>query len=235
MSIVRFWAFVAGIVFYFNATAQTFENIRTRVEDDRVIIFYDLVTFDPGSKVRVRVYSSHDYFEKPLQNVSGDIGLVVPGPNRRIVWQPGELLEKAPSLTFNFQGDMIYDLRILKPEPSETIIRGKGHSIEWQGGHPDDTVVIVLKDLNRDSVVLAQTKNSGSYVWETPKDLKPGKNYSIKISTSDVIFVEQRFAVRRKIPLVTWGIPILGVATFVIIKATAPEEEKPLPDAPDPG
>ena len=224
-----------GFLCFAHSFGQTFENIRSRVEDGRIIIFYDLVSFEAGSKVMVRVFSSFDSFADPLQNVTGDIGLVVPGSNRRIVWRPSEPIQNADQIVFTFQGDVVYDFKITTPEASSKLIRDRSVSVEWQGGHPDDRLTIMLKKPDMDSVRLAQTRNTGTYVWEIPKDLKPGSGYSIKISNENGVFTEQRFAIRRKIPLATWGIPILGTAVLVILKLTAPEPEPPLPDAPKPG
>lgn len=259
MSIVKFWICVVGILIFGQSLGQSFENIRTRVDDDKIIIFYDLVTFQAGSKVMVRVFSSHNHFMSPLENVTGDIGLVVPGPNRRIVWTAGALAQQADQLIFSFQGDTFYDLKFIKPTPAEKIIRGKSYTIEWMGGHPDDKLVLTLFSSNRsldayketetpantlpepirrkapkaDSVVLTRTKNNGSFVWEAPRGLKPGKGYRLKISGENESVIEQRFVIRRKTPLMYYGIPVIGAALIFIFKPGPGEQ--PLPDAPKPG
>jgi hypothetical protein len=229
------WSCAVGLLVFGQLLGQTFENIRSRIEDERIIIFYDLVSFEAGSKVMVRAFSSQDYFAAPLTNVTGDIGLVVPGSNRRIVWRPSEPIRNPDELVFTFQGDVVYELKITSPTSSAKLIRGKSSTMEWQGGHPDDRLLITLKESDQDSVIIGRTRNTGSFVWDIPKDLRPGDRYSLKISNENDAFTEQRFIIRRKIPLITWGVPILGAAVLVILKLTAPEEEEPLPDAPKPG
>ena len=83
---------IIGIFCVSTAFGQTFENIRTQKDEDKIIIVYDLVSIDQGSKVNVSVFSSLDNYILPLTNVTGDVGTVFPGPNKRIIWKAGEVI-----------------------------------------------------------------------------------------------------------------------------------------------
>ncbi len=230
-SMVRFLALI-GVFCVTTALGQTFENIRVQKDEDKIIIVYDLVSIDPGSRVTVRVFSSIDDYKVPI-SASGDIGSVLPGPNKRIIWQVGEIVANDyQGILFKFEGQTFAGWRIISPT-ERGMIRGKKNTIKWQGGFEGDQVTIqLLKPGSEEVQDLAQIKNTGTYVWDTPKDLKPGSGYVVRLTSNDNS-TEYRFSIKRKIPLAYYGIPV-GVLAIVFVVVSGNSGNNDLPEAPLP-
>lgn len=223
---------IIGIFCATTAFGQTFENIRTRKDEDKIIIIYDLVSIDQGSKVIVSIFSSLDNFILPLNNVTGDVGTVFPGPNKRIIWKVGEVIANDfEGISFRFKGENFIGWKIINPT-TNSFIRGKKNTIHWQGGAASDDVIIQLVKPGLEEQDLLQTKNSGSFTWNIPKDFKPGSGYAMRITSGDNS-IEHRFSVKRKVPLGYYAIPAgLGVLLFVLLQGDSGSDD--LPDAPLP-
>jgi hypothetical protein len=194
---------------------------------------YDLISIDPGSRVTVRVFSSLDDYKVPIKNAIGDIGAVLPGPNKRIIWQVGQTIASDfQGILFKFEGQTFAGWKVVSPT-SRGMTRGKSNIIQWQGGFPGDDVTInLLKPGSEEVEEIAQTKNTGSFNWNTPKNLKPGTGYVIRITSLDNS-IEHRFSIKRKVPLGYYGIPVAGVVIFIAIISRDSDSDE-LPDAPLP-
>jgi len=227
------WLAIIGIFSAASSMGQTFENIRVQRDEDKIIIVYDLVSIDQGSTVTVRVFSSLDDYKLPLKNVTGDIGTVKPGPNKRIIWQVGEIIANDyQGILFKFESQTFAGWRIVSPT-EKGMIRGKKNTIQWQGGFPGDDVLIQLQKPGSEEVEeIVQTKNSGSYGWDIPKDLKPGNGYVLHLTSGDNT-VEYRFSIKRKTPLAYYGIPAAGLVILVAVLIHGSGTDD-LPDAPLP-
>jgi len=223
------------IIGTFCATAafgQTFENIRTQKNEDKIIIVYDLVSLDQGSKVIVSIFSSLDNYILPLTNVSGDVGSVFPGPNKRIIWKVGEAIANDfEGISFRFKGENSIGWKIIDPT-TNSFTRGKKNTINWQGGNATDEVTIQLIKPGPETQDLILTRNSGTFIWNTPKDIKPGSGYAIRISSRDNS-IEHRFSIKRKVPLGYYGIPA-GLAILLVVILGDSGGSNDLPDAPLP-
>ena len=211
--------------------SQTFQNIRKRVDEDKIIIIYDLVSIDIGSRVKVSVFSSHDNFETPLNNVSGDVGFVMPGPNRRITWLAGDLIKSADTLTFQFKGEVVYGLKFTNPSENQNFKRGITHTLSWEGGILKDTITLILQTPNGEDQQLIQTDSKNSFDWDIPKDAKTGRGYTLKMTNNETV-IEHRFAIKRRLSLAWYSLPVVGVLTYLIIGNGS--ESNDLPDAPSP-
>lgn len=223
---------VIGIFCASSAFGQTFENIRTLKDEDKIIIIYDLVSIDQGNKVNVKVFSSLDNYILPLDNVTGDVGTVIPGPNKRIIWKVGVVIANDfEGISFRFKGETFIGWKIIDPTEKK-FTRGKKNTIHWQGGDANEKVTIQLIKPGPETQDLIQTKNTGSFSWNTPKDIKPGSGYAIRISSLDNS-IEHRFAIKRKIPLGYYGIPA-GVAIILVAILGSSGGSDDLPDAPLP-
>ncbi|MDH4058051.1 MAG: GPI anchored serine-threonine rich family protein [Cyclobacteriaceae bacterium] len=228
---VKLLSFV-GIFLITSSFGQTFQNVRKRVEEDKIVVIYDLVSIEPGSRVKVEIFSSNDNFETPLSDVVGDVGMVMPGPNRRITWSAGELVQKADSISFEFTGEIVYGLTFISPSAKKNIKRGKTFTLNWQGGVKNDTVTISLLTPDQDSIHLIQTLTENTYDWEVPKDFKTGKGYTLRMVGRGNI-IEHRFAIKRKIPIAWFAAPVAGIL-IGIIAAGGGSDDNSLPDAPSP-
>lgn len=223
---------IIGLFLCTTAIGQTFQNIRTRVDEDKIIIIYDLISLEPGSKVSVSLFSSHNNFESPLTDVTGDVGMVLPGPNRRISWKAGEQVTNAEQITFRFTGEIVRKLSFISPGVDGKIKRGGNSTITWQGGKSDEQVTITLVKPDEVFVELTKTDNTGSYSWKVPKKLKTGSGYSLRITGSENSS-EQRFSVKRKVPIIWFAIPVVGTVIY-FISTGADDGISDLPDAPSP-
>jgi len=219
----------------FCATAtfgQTIENIRTQKDEDKIIIIYDLESIDQGDKVIVSIFSSLDNFVLPLTDVSGDLGIVSPGPNKRIVWKVGEkIANDFQGISFRFKQEKFIGWKILNTT-STNFTRGKSNMIRWEGGNTNDIVTIQLVKPGLEVQDLLQTKNKGLFTWNTPKDFKPGNGYAIRISSGENS-IEHRFSVKRKVPIGYFGIPV-GLAAILVVVLGNSGGSNDLPDAPLP-
>ena len=78
--------------------ADTIENVRYyHVSNDRIVIYYDLIGSEKASiSVRVSWDGGASYTDEPL-NLSGDVGDdVTAGPNKRIVWELENGIDRLP-------------------------------------------------------------------------------------------------------------------------------------------
>lgn len=224
---------ILGILCPFSVFGQSFINIRILKEEEKIIVIYDLVNEERGSKVVVSVYGSHNNFSTPITDVTGDVGEVLPGPNRRIEWASETALKSfSNNFTFQFKGEVIHGWKFIKPDNGK-LKRGKKHLLKWQGGHPYDTVTLKLISPSRNVMEIVKTKNTGSYLWKVPKEIVAKPGFALSISCGKEVY-EQKIVIKRKFPLLILAIPVTGVAIFFGVSNTESSRPANLPDAPKP-
>ncbi|KKM74570.1 hypothetical protein LCGC14_1399030, partial [marine sediment metagenome] len=76
-------------------------------------------------------------------------------------------------------------LTLLAPLESSAHKSGKIMHIAWETDSPYDTVLIELKKGSTLIHKIATAKNTGSFNWEIPSNVKGGSNYYITIKTTD--------------------------------------------------
>lgn len=156
----------------------------------------------------------------------------MPGPNRRITWKAGTEIKNADNISFRFKGEIVHKLSFTSPSVDGKVKRGKKATLQWQGGKSDEQVTITLLSPNEESSEIIKTKNTGSFIWLVPKNIKTGSGYALRITGSEN-FSEQRFTIKRKSPLIWFAIPVVGAAIFIITNSGG-KGESDLPDAPEP-
>lgn len=242
---VKFFSFI-GVFLVSTAFGQTFRNVRVIKEEEKMVIIYDLINVELGSKVIVKIFSSHNNFADALTNVTGDVGEVLPGPNRRIEWSAENLPKNySGDLTFQFKGEVIHGWKFLNPANGK-LRRGKKYTLKWKGGQPNDTVTLrfispgqqmseINKAPNADQqiVEIAVTKNTGSYKWRVPKKITTGPGYVLRLS-KDKEVNEQQITIKRKVPIIIYAIPVVGVAIILGSSGGDSNGSGDLPDAPKP-
>lgn len=75
-------------VVLFSTTAinsQTVENVSASLDNGKVIINYDLNSQSLKAH-KVKIYCSVDDYKTPLKEVQGDVGKVLKGANKQIIW-----------------------------------------------------------------------------------------------------------------------------------------------------
>jgi Ser-Thr-rich glycosyl-phosphatidyl-inositol-anchored membrane family len=211
---------------------QTFENIRPTISGDKVIITYDLKYPDPTQKFNVSLYGSHDKYTNPITPVEGNIGQnVTPGKGLRIVWD-------AKNSTVSLDSEIIFRLKgtlklALKPLGTTAYKKGQDVKLDWVGSGASDRMNIELIRNGKVYKTLAEkTPNTFSYNWKIPKNLKAGKDYSIRLTNANLpneVSASELIIIKPKIPLLIKGLVVAGVVGVVIWQPWKGEEDNNLP------
>jgi hypothetical protein len=226
--------------------AQRVVNVRAESKGNVVIITYDLVGTIRGQLYEVTLYSSHNDKAQPLVYVRGDIGTnQTPGRNKTIEWgAKKELKEFEGEVSFEVRAKLLASpIRFMNPTANYRYKRNREYKVDWLGALADEEMQL---ELFQDSVKLmnvSRVPNKGTYQWAVPKELKPGDNYRLKVSSTQKAgnyAFSGRFSIRRQIPLVIKVIPagLLSIAaTYFIINRAGTvnplEEDLPLPPGPE--
>lgn len=229
--------------------AQKIENVRAKIENNLVIVSYDLMApADNDWTFDVYLYSSVNKYTQPLERVSGDIGKnITPGKNKEITWNFGNEIVK-------FRGEVVFELqvRVFKPflsfqNPYEgsSFRRGKTNKIDWKGGPQNANLKLELYHDGYKVNTIENTENHGSFRWNIPKNIKPGKGYQIKATNSrnqDAVAFSPEFGIKPKIPLMIKLTPVLAVGVGVyflldILSGDGPvkPDDNRIQDPPNPG
>lgn len=230
--------------------AQRIENVKATVENDKVIITYDVTGVTSGQRFKAQLFSSHNNFSSPLFRVSGDVGEITPGIGKRIEWDAkAELATFSGDITFEVRGQPVtVEVRATEekkpvwafkmPSGKSSIRRGKNNSIEWTGGTPSDDIKIELMRHGKVLQKIADAKNSGSYSWAIPKNFEKGAGFQLKVSSGSESATSATFEVKTKYPLWLKIAPVVVVGGVIAIlgggggKKTSSGGDLPIPPEP---
>ena len=216
---------------YIETSAQQVSNIHaTLMNESTVRVAYDLEGEVSGQLFTVKLFNSANEFNWPLEYVDGYVGeRVEAGINKFIDWDISrELVAYGGELTFEVRAELTFTpISVVFPE-KEKIARGKQHVISWEGTNSNDHVDIQLYRDGKKVANITNTINDGNYQWEVPYSTKPGKGYTVKISStsSSQTNTGEEFTINRKIPLLVKLIP-LAVITPIVIYLTDEEPQGP--------
>lgn len=190
------------IFFPIVAYSQTIENAVAKLQDDKVIITYDIVSEYPADLYDVFVYSSLNSFSTPLSRVSGAIG---PG-----VKQGTGLMTEIDASEFRgFKGQLSFELHavvktalmITMSDVNRKIKRGNSIHITWRGGEKK-TVSIRLLMYGKAINAIENIPNSGSYDLPVSMKTKPGNGFQIKMECGDEnAILNKPLIIKRRVPL----------------------------------
>ncbi len=229
-----------------DGAAQQIENVRAEFDGEKVIIVYDLLAEQDDDRFSVQLFSSHDNFQNSLSLLIGDAGQVVqPGASRRITW------DAKSSLPADFDDDVTFKVRAsltvaldhptrleVRPLDFAAYKRGGKLNMEWNGGKESDSISIELFKGNKVIRKLAEVGNKHMFSWSIPGKLKPGNDYTIRISrltNSDIQSVSQPFAIRPRMSLWVKLIPVAIVGGVVaILSGSGSGSHHEDPDLPGP-
>ena len=171
------------------------------------------------------------FFASPLANVSGAIGKVIPGINKQIEWQYGNVLDNFNgNLSFEIGAELIFHLKFITPKQS--IRRGKDNSFAWNGGRVHDQIHFELvssaKDVVWETTALSET---GILNLKTERSLPVGKGYQLQMTSQDEQ-ITIPIKVKRKVARFWLVSPVVVAAGAVVYFVWLKQE--PLPIAPDP-
>jgi len=114
------------------------------------------------------------------------------------------------------------DITFLAPISDSKYKRGNAIQIRWTGGNPEDEFALDLFDGRFHYRHVGELKNSGTYPWIIPKDVKPGKEYKFKLTNTNDFgeyAFSKSFIVKKKVPLAVWIVPgalIVGGAVYLL-------------------
>ncbi|MFC2126032.1 Ser-Thr-rich GPI-anchored membrane family protein [Bacteroidota bacterium] len=234
----------ARMLLFFLATfsqlcyAQSVRLTKTEQEGDNIIIWYDLEGTAEKQRYEIEIFGSHNDFSHPLSFTSGDVGAYIqPGENKKIVWNAkAELSQFSGNVEFKIEATLQYsplgDLTIIG---APRLKRGKQYHVTWSGGDSIDVLNLDLYRSGKQIYRIPDLKNTGTYTWQVPSNVKPGDSFKFMMTVSDSPSTgtsSETFKIKRKIPRVVYVIPsvaILGVATYLIISDVTKEEPLPMP------
>jgi hypothetical protein len=163
--------------------AQKISYLKALPTGDFVTVYYQLESPLDGQVFNVELYSSHDDYQKPLQNVRGDQGAgIVAGKLKKIEWGVRQELGR-------FRGDLAFEVRahlifspitILFPYATVSLQRGQAYSFTWKGGLESDSLQFNLIAEGRHPVPVGSTTNTGKYDWVLPDKLPERNDYQLE-------------------------------------------------------
>ena len=157
---------------------------------------------------------SREFLNSENQNRSSDIS--------------GELLQENSQVDFIIESDAsdenegTAEITFLAPISDSKFKRGNALQVRWTGGNPDDEYALDLFDGRFHYRHIGELKNSGTYPWIIPKDVKPGKEYKFKLTNTNDFgeFAYSRtFIIKRRVPVAVWIVPgalIVGGAVYML-------------------
>ncbi|HLF35183.1 MAG TPA: GPI anchored serine-threonine rich family protein [Cyclobacteriaceae bacterium] len=212
-----FLLLLAGSLISVGAFSQRVTNVRASMDGVNVRIVYDLESGSSSDLFEISLLSDHNNFTDPLKLVSGAVGKgIKPGKDQVISWRAQEEL-------VNFRGQVVFEVRaailggyytITLPTSSDKIKKGKLMTINWTGGNVGERVKIELIQTTGTAATISESVgNQGNYTWTVPKNLKPSKNYKVRITnTSDALSqgLSKAFSIKGKSAAVFILIPVLA-------------------------
>jgi hypothetical protein len=221
------------------AFSQKFKNVEIRLEGSLVQVNYELDGFEYGQLYEVHAYASHNDFAVPLQFVKGDVGQKVKGDGniKKISWDSrSELGIFKSKIAIELRGKPYTPfLKLTTPLANASFKKGKTYLLEWTGGENVAQLDFQLMKSDQVSAVVKNVPNKQVLNWTVPKNVKPGKEYVLKISSSsnnlDYI-TSDPFRIKKKIPVVIYAVPVVlgGVYLAIPKEPTPPPPDKGIPD-----
>lgn len=215
-------------------TGQEIQIINIQQRGDKITVQYNLLDERLDRSYSVRLYTSMDNFIRPVDQVTGDVGVDIPvGPNKTIVWNAREELGEfyKGGIKLELKGQVYVPFVELDGiEKGMTFKRGVANDLVWFGGRGDNILSLELYQKDKLVKSFPELPNTGKASVTIPVKIKPGANYQYRISDSrnrDEVVYSKPFSIKRKVPLgtkLTVG-TILGVGAYWLIKSLIPVTE----------
>jgi hypothetical protein len=220
-----------------NLFAQDFAIKRVEVAGNDINLYYNLLDSVAHRTYTITLYSSKDNFISPLEKVFGDVDLEVkPGENKKITWHAKE------ELGADFDGKVSLEVRGRRYIPFvrldgnyHTMKRLKNYQFTWTGGTEQNILNFDLYRNGSKVTSFPNIANVGHHTIQLPQDIKSGKGYTFKITDTknkDQIVNTAPFVVKRKVPLLLKGIPILALAAIIPSLTSSSKKSSDIPAAP---
>lgn len=224
------------ILLSYIASGQELSITSVAKQGETIIITYDLVD-DVDHKYTLSLYASNDNYVQPLEFVTGDIGIdVAVGGSKKVLW------DAKKELGNDFKGNVKLELKgklyipfveLTDFENLESFKRGRPYNLTWTAGRGNDVLTIDLYNAKEEIVhTFTNVANVGEYELVVPKDIKPGKDYRMRIrdqkNIEDVVYTPT-FSVKRKIPFILQAMVggAVGGAGYLILTSAEPVSSSP--------
>lgn len=226
--------------------SQRVTNVRAQAKGNLVAITYDLQGTISGQLYEIQVFSSHNNMAGLLTYVRGEVGTnQKPGRNKKIEWgAKNELSNFEGDITLEIRATLTFSpMRFTNPQGATVYKRGNNYKMSWLGAIANENLQLELYRDSTRKFEIVRVENKGSYIWDIPQHVEPGKNYRLKISSVDKpsnFSFSSPFTIKRKTSTILKALPV-GVAAGVayILFSTGKntegpvEEDLPLPPPPE--
>ena len=206
------------------AFAQNVVVKKVELAGDKIIVHYELDDSNPNHEYQLSLFSSVDNFGAPLKKVTGDVGdEIKPGVNKKMEWNIREEMGSYHGrISLEVRGKVYLPfVKLQNFDVNKNYKRGKSHDITWKPGNTNPISIELFQGGKRISGEVNHP-NNGSYSLFIPANVKPGKDYRLKITdtknSSEVIF-SPYFKVVPKVPLVVKLLPIAVIGGVIAVLA----------------
>lgn len=210
---------------------QTVQIKRIELNEQKVIITYDLEDDNPNNEYLMQLFSSKDNYGTPLARVSGDVGAEIkPGGGKKIEWN---LIDEFGGYTGDIELEIrgrvfIPFARIQSFLNKSAAKRGSSHDLIWRPGNNNPVHVELYKGADRQQGEL-NLPNNGKYTVILGSRLKPGSGYKLKITDSkksDEFVYTEEFRIKPKVPFLIKALPFLalGAGGYLFLGNSASDE-----------
>ena len=158
----------------------------------------------------------------------------------------GELVQENNRMDFVIDSDAsdenegTAEITFLAPIADSKFKRGNAIQVRWTGGNPEDEYALDLFDGRFHYRHVGELKNSGTYPWIIPMDVKPGKEYKFKLTNTNDFgeyAFSRTFIVKRRVPVAVWIVPgalvVGGAVYFLFFHGEEEEPDLPAPIEPN--
>lgn len=228
------------ILLAYPSFSQEIQITNIQLKGDDIHVYYNLVDERLDRSYSIRLYTSRDNFIKPVEKISGDVGVDVHvGPNKKVVWEAKKELgdDFNEGIKLELKGQ-IYVPFIQLDGISEGMVlkRATTSDLVWAGGRGDNILNIELYQGDKLVKNFDEFPNTGKASIMIPTKVKPGTDYRYRISDSknrDEVVFSEKFTVKRKFPLLPKVslFAMLGGVSYFVIKSLIPEN---VPDISEP-
>lgn len=218
---------------------QVLDSISTSLQDGIVVVRFDFLDGEPEVDYELYLYGSHDNFQKPLQETTGDVGKGIrTGVGKVIYWNAEkELGNFKGDFSLRIKGQKYFPIVEFKNISSQLKLkRGEQYNFQWKSNIKSDRLMMTIK---RNGVPVTEpslVENTGDFLWFIPKDLKPSRDITLEIADPENLLRKETsppFVIKRKVPLTVKIIPAvaaMGGAAFYFMNK---QEDDNIPAPPE--
>lgn len=217
--------------------AQKVEDIYFEVEDEIVKIYYTLKGDFAEQTFEVKIYTSVDNFQKPLEKIKGDVNRKNINPGKKMAeWSAKEEYKLFEGdISFKIVANVISNYWISAPTKGDILKRGKKYEIAWEGFRPGASVRITAHFPNGRIDEIATYVTAKSYQWKVKGPAGKGAHIRVTEMENKSAFAKSsNFTIKRKVPIAAQLGTVAAATGAVLFFVLKPVPTEPLPYPPNP-